>query len=134
MRISLSDPIADMLTRIRNAIMVNKEQVMVKASGVCIGIAEVLKQEGYITAYDRIDDGKQGLLRIILKYDQDGRPAIQQIKRISTPGRRIYRGVDDLPSVCNGLGIAIVSTSKGVMSDRACNKARVGGEVLCTVS
>lgn len=134
MRMSLSDPIADMLTRIRNAIMVNKQQVMVKASGVCIGIAEVLKQEGYITGYDRIDDGKQGVLRIILKYDQDGGPAIQQLKRISTPGRRIYRGVDDLPSVCNGLGVAIVSTSRGIMSDRACRKARVGGEVLCTVS
>jgi len=131
---SLTDPIADMLTRIRNAIMAKKTQVAVKASKVCTGIVEVLKQEGYILDYDRIEDGKQGLLRIKLKYDSDGRPAIQNIDRISKPGRRIYRQVEQLPVVCGGLGIAIVSTSKGIMSDRTCRQVRLGGEVLCTVS
>ncbi|MDH7598852.1 MAG: 30S ribosomal protein S8 [Sedimentisphaerales bacterium] len=131
---SLTDPIADMLTRIRNAIMAKKTEVTVKASNVCVGIAGVLKEEGYILDYDRIEDGKQGLIRIKLKYDSEGRPAIQSIDRISKPGRRVYRGVDDLPKVCGGLGIAILSTHKGVLSDRVCRQIRVGGEVLCTVS
>jgi len=131
---SLSDPIADMLTRIRNALRIGKSSVTVKASGICEGIAEVLKKEGYILDYDRIDDGKQGILRISLKYDENGRPVIEAIKRESKPGRRIYLSVDKLPFVLGGMGISIVSTSKGVMSDRICRKAKVGGEILCTVS
>ena len=131
---SLSDPIADMLTRIRNAARTSKPQVNVKASKICEGIAAVLKQEGYIEDYDRIDDGKQGLLRITLKYDQEGQSVIGEIKRASKPGCRAYASVDGLPTVLGGMGIAIVSTSKGVISDRSCRENRVGGEVLCTVS
>ncbi len=131
---SLSDPIADMLTRIRNALRINSEQVSVKASKICEGIAAVLKQEGYIVDFDRIDDTKQGLLRINLKYDPDGRPVINEIKRVSKPGRRVYSPVERLPRVLGGMGMAIVSTSKGVMSDRNCRKDNVGGEILCMVS
>ncbi len=131
---SLSDPIADMLTRIRNAARINKDQVNIKASNICEGIAAVLKEEGYIEDFDRIDDGKQGILRIMLKYDQDGRSIIDEITRTSKPGCRIYSPVDKLPRVLAGMGIAIVSTSKGVMSDRSCREAKVGGEILCTVS
>ena len=131
---SLSDPIADMLTRIRNAVRINKEQVNVKASKICEGIAAVLKKEGYILGYDRIDDGNQGILRIMLKYDQDGRSIINEIVRESKPGCRIYCSVEKLPRVLAGMGIAIVSTSKGVMSDVNCRQNNVGGEILCTVS
>ncbi len=131
---SLSDPIADMLTRIRNAARIGREQVNIKASNICAGIAAVLKQEGYIEDFDRIDDGKQGILRVSLKYSAEGGSVIGEIKRISKPGRRIYSSVDDLPYVLNGMGTAIVSTSKGVMSDRSCREAKVGGEILCTVS
>lgn len=131
---SLSDPIADMLTRIRNAANVSKAEVKIKASKICQGIAVVLKEEGYVSDFDRIDDGQQGVLRIALKYDMLGNSAITDIQRTSKPGRRIYASVDDLPRVLGGLGIAIVSTSQGVMSDRNCRQANVGGEVLCTVS
>ena len=131
---SLSDPIADMLTRIRNAARINKDQVIIKASNICEGIARVLKDEGYITDYDRIDDGKQGILRIMLKYDLDGCSIIHEIQRTSKPGCRMYASVDKLPRVLAGMGIAIVSTSKGVMSDKRCREANVGGEILCTVS
>ncbi len=131
---SLTDPIADMLTRIRNGVRSGKTQVGVKASKVCKSIAEVLKQEGYIQDYDVIDDGYQGLIRVTLKYDPEGKPVIQRIDRTSTPGRRVYSSADDLPKVLGGMGIVIVSTSKGVMSDRACRQAHIGGEVLCTVS
>jgi small subunit ribosomal protein S8 len=131
---SLSDPIADMLTRVRNAVRIGRGQVNIRASKICEGIATVLKDEGYIEDFDRIDDGKQGILRLTLKYDQDGRPVISEIARTSRPGRRIYSPVDRLPRVLGGYGIAIVSTSKGVMSDKSCRQAKVGGEVLCTVS
>jgi len=131
---SLSDPIADMLTRIRNAVRISRDQVNVKASNICEGIAAVLKKEGYIEDFDRIDDGKQGILRIMLKYDQDGSSIINEITRTSKPGRRVYSSVDKLPRVLAGMGIAIVSTSKGVMSDKSCREANVGGEILCTVS
>ena len=131
---SLTDPIADMLTRIRNGVRSGKTQVGVRASKVCKSIAEVLKQEGYIQDYDVIDDGYQGLIRVNLKYDPEGKPVIQRIDRTSTPGRRVYSSADELPKVLGGMGIVIVSTSKGVMSDRACRQAHIGGEVLCTVS
>lgn len=130
---SHGDPIADMLTRVRNASRVGKNEVRVKASKICLGIAEVLKSEGYILGYDRIDDGLQGLLRIQLKYSPQGESAITMVRRESSPGCRRYRSVDDLPRVMNGMGIAIVSTSKGVMSDKNCRKDNVGGELLCTV-
>ncbi len=131
---SWSDPIADMLTRIRNASRAGKTQVNIKASKICEGIAAVLKQEGYIQDYDRIDDGKQGILRVMLKYDPEGQPAITEIKRMSKPGCRLYASVDSLPTVLGGMGIVVVSTSKGIVSDRSCRENKVGGEVLCTVS
>ncbi|MGA1980155.1 MAG: 30S ribosomal protein S8 [Sedimentisphaerales bacterium] len=131
---SASDPIADMLTRIRNAIRVNKTEVNIKASNICEGVAAVLKQEGYIEDFSRIDDGNQGILRVILKYDQNGQSIISEIARVSKPGRRIYLAVDRLPHVLAGYGVAIVSTDKGVMSDRNCRRDNVGGEILCTVS
>ena len=131
---SLNDPIADMLTRIRNAVRINKNTVQVRASNICEGIATVLKKEGYIRDFDRIDDGKQGIIRIELKYDQVGRSIINEIKRISKPGCRVYSPVSDLPHVLGSMGIAIVSTSKGVMSDANCRQEKVGGEILCTVS
>jgi len=130
----MSDPIADMLTRIRNAARVNREYVNVRASNICEGIASVLKKEGYVQDFDRIDDGKQGILRITLKYDREGQPIISEIARTSKPGCRVYSPVDKLPHVMAGMGIVIVSTSKGVMSDRNCREANVGGEILCTVS
>lgn len=131
---SLSDPIADMLTRIRNAARSDKRQVNVRASKICEGIAAALQREGYVEGFDRIDDGKQGVLRITLKYDQEGRSAITEIRRISKPGCRMYATMDSLPRVMGGMGVAIVSTSKGVISDRNCRENKVGGEVLCTVS
>jgi small subunit ribosomal protein S8 len=131
---SLSDPIADMLTRIRNAVRINERQVKIKASKICQGVAAVLKKEGYIEDFDRIDDGKQGILRVTLKYDHNGQSVISEVTRISKPGRKIYSSVDRLPHVLGGMGIAIVSTSKGVMSDRGCRESNVSGEILCTVS
>lgn len=131
---SLSDPIADMLTRIRNASRVDKPEVNIKASKVCAGIAQVLKSEGYIVDFDKIDDGNQGLIRVIVKYSEEGIPAITTIDRVSKPGRRVYCPVEDLPRVMGGMGIVVVSTSKGVMSDRNCRTENVGGEIICTVS
>ncbi len=131
---SLSDPIADMLTKIRNALRINAKQVEIKASGICEGIAGVLKQEGFIEDFDRIDDGNQGKLRVVLKYDPEGQSIISEIKRTSKPGRRIYSPAGELPHVLSGMGILIVSTSKGVMSDKNCRQANVGGEILCTVN
>jgi small subunit ribosomal protein S8 len=128
------DPIADMLTRIRNANRVGRKFVQINKSKICTGIAQVLKDEGYIEEYDVIEDGKQGQLRVKLKYSVAGDKVIHAIDRQSKPGRRIYNGVEALPKVLNGMGIAVVSTSKGVMSDRKAREANVGGELLCTVS
>ena len=122
-----------MLTRIRNAVRVRKTQVMIPASKVKAGIAAVLKEEGYINGFVRIEDGKQGLLRIDLRYGSRGEDVIHKIDRCSSPGRRVYKGVADLPHVLDGLGVAIVSTSRGVMSDRRCREENVSGELLCTV-
>ncbi len=131
---SLSDPIADMLTRIRNALRIRSKHVNIKASKVCEGIAKVLKEEGFIVDYDKIDDGKQGILRLELKYTEEGHPVIFELHRVSRPGCRVYSSVEDLPYVLDGLGIAIVSTSSGVLSDRKCREENVSGELLCMVS
>jgi small subunit ribosomal protein S8 len=131
---SLSDPIADMLTRIRNALRAKHETVNAPASGVSEGICRVLKEEGYIRDCKRVEDAKQGMLRIYLKYGPLGQDVVTEIKRVSKPGRRVYLGVNDLPRPLGGLGISIVSTPKGVLSDRQCRQENVGGEVLCTVS
>lgn len=130
---SLSDPIADMLTRIRNALRARHEIVNVPASGICEGICRVLKEEGYILDYKRVEDNKQDLLRIYLKYGPLGQDVIVEIKRVSKPGKRVYMGVKDLPRPLGGLGISVVSTPRGVYSDRRCRTENVGGEVLCTV-
>ena len=130
----LSDPIADMLTRIRNAGRAEKKMASIKDSNICEGIAAVLKNEGYIEDFHRIDDGRQGILRVVLRYDENGNGVIKEIKRISKPGCRIYAAVDKLPYVLGGMGTVIVSTSKGVMSDKNCRQSNVGGEILCTVS
>ena len=128
------DPIADMLTRIRNANRVGRRFVQIPKSKICTGIAQVLKDEGYIEDFDSIDDGKQGQIRVRLKYSMTGEKIIHVIDRASKPGCRVYRGVEALPNVLNGMGIAVVSTSKGVMSDRKAREQNVGGELLCTVS
>lgn len=128
-----SDTVADMLTRIRNAARVQHKQVNVPSSRLKIGIAQVLKDEGYIDGYSSIEDGKQGILRIDLKYGARGEDVIRKIDRVSKPGCRVYRKVEEIPRVLDGLGVAIVSTNKGVLSDRLCREKKVGGEVLCTV-
>ncbi len=130
---AISDPIADMLTRIRNAARNRAKTVNCLNSKVCRGIAEVLHQEGYISGYDVIDDGLQGKIRVRLKYGPRGEVLINSLRRESKPGCRVYRGVEDLPRPRQGLGICVVSTSQGVMSDRRCRTERVGGELLCTV-
>jgi len=129
-----SDPIADMLTRIRNAARVRAREVKMPASNLKLGIAKVLQQEGFIAGFDKIDDGREGVLRIQLKYGPYGEPVISAIRRESKAGRRDYRGVREMPRVLNGLGIAIVSTSQGVLSDRECKERNIGGELICTVS
>ena len=131
---SLSDPIADMLTRVRNGVRSRHKVVNVKASRMCEGICRVLKDEGYIEDYQRVDDAKQGLLRVYLKYGPYGEDVITEVRRVSKPGRRYYAGTEDLPRPLGGMGISIVSTSKGVLSDRRCRQEKIGGEVLCTVS
>jgi len=128
------DPIADMLTRIRNANRVGRRLVVVPKSKICSGIAQVLKDEGFIEDFDAIDDGKQGTIRIKLRYTINGEKVLHEIKRVSKSGCRVYRGVEALPDVLNGMGISIVSTSKGVMSDRKAREANIGGELLCQVS
>ncbi|MEO1534488.1 MAG: 30S ribosomal protein S8 [Planctomycetota bacterium] len=130
---TMSDPIADMITRIRNAVRNRAKTVDCLNSKVCRGIADVLKSEGYITGYDVIEDGRQGLIRVQLKYGPRGEQIIHRLQRESKPGRRRYAKVEELPRPLQGMGIAIVSTSSGVLSDRTCREKRVGGELLCTV-
>lgn len=130
---SMSDPIADLLTRIRNAQMVAKSTVVVPSSKVKVAIAQVLKDEGYIDGFQVKADGKKSELEITLKY-YAGRPVIERIERVSRPGLRVYKGCEKLPQVMNGLGVAIVTTPKGVMTDRKARVAGVGGEVLCYVA
>lgn len=130
---SMSDPIADMLTRIRNAQMVEKTTVSMPASKLKAAIAQVLKDEGYIDGFQVKTEGGKSELEIALKY-YAGRPVIERIERVSKPGLRIYRGRDALPQVMNGLGVAIVTTPKGVMTDRKARADGVGGEVLCYVA
>lgn len=130
---SMTDPMADMLTRIRNAGMASHAKLDVPSSNLKVAVATVLKDLGYIKNFKLISDNKQGVLRIYLKYDENQTPVIHEIKRVSTPGRRIYVGKDEIPRVKNGLGASILSTSKGVLDDAAARRAEVGGEVLCTV-
>ena len=129
----MTDTIADMLTRIRNALVVKHENVEVPASKIKKEIARILLQEGYITSYDVVEDGVQGKIVITLKYGPNGERVISGLKRISKPGLRIYTGCDELPKVLGGLGIAIISTSKGVMTDKEARKSNHGGEVLAYI-
>jgi len=130
---SVNDPLGDMLTRIRNAQMRGKSTVRTPSSKLRAWVLDVLASEGYIRGYERVSDARgHAELEIALKY-HDGHPVIRELKRISKPGRRVYSGVSDIPSVRNGLGVAVVSTPKGVMSDAAARAANVGGEVLCRV-
>ena len=130
---SMSDPLADMLTRIRNARMVKLDSLEMPYSKLRSGVAEILKKEGYISDYQVIKDNKQGVLKISLKYDQNRNPVISGLKRVSKPGCRVYVKSDDIPKVMSGLGIAIISTSSGILSDREARKNGIGGELLCTV-
>jgi small subunit ribosomal protein S8 len=130
---SMSDPIADMLTRIRNAQMTERATVLMPSSKVKLAIAKVLKDEGYIDGFKIGGEEQKPVLEIALRY-YAGRPVIEKIERISKPGLRIYKSKDDIPRVMNGLGIAIVSTSRGVMTDRAARATGIGGEVLCIVA
>ena len=132
-KLQITDPIADMLTRIRNAGTAKHETVDVPASKMKKSIAEILLNEGYIKSYQLVDDGTQGIIRITLKYLPGKEKAIQGLRRVSKPGLRVYAGADELPRVLKGLGIAIVSTSKGVMTDKKARKLNVGGEVLAFV-
>ena len=129
----INDPIADMLTRIRNALVAKHETTTLPASNIKKAIAKILVDEGYIKAYEVIEDGVQGSIKLTLKYDGNRNGVITGLKRISKPGLRVYAKSEDIPKVLGGLGIAIISTSKGVMTDRQARKNAVGGEVLCYV-
>ena len=130
---TMTDPIADMLTRIRNANTVKHETVDVPASNIKKEIVRILLEEGFIRGYDVIEDGKQGIIRIQLKYGQTGEGVISGLKRISKPGMRVYADKHEVPRVLNGLGISIISTSKGILTDKQARKENVGGEVICYV-
>ena len=130
---SMTDPISDMLTRIRNGQKARKTHVSIPASTVKTAVANVLKDEGYITDFETSGEGAAKTLKVELKYFE-GKPVIEKVERVSKPGLRIYRGKDELPKVLGGLGVAIISTSKGVMSDRQAREQGVGGEVICVVS
>lgn len=129
----MTDPIADFLTRIRNANMVYMDKVEIPASKTKKGLAEILKEEGFIKDVEYIEDGKQGVIRVYLKYGANREKVINGLKRISKPGLRVYAGKDELPKVLGGLGVAIISTSKGLMVDRKARKEGLGGEVICYV-
>jgi small subunit ribosomal protein S8 len=128
----MTDPIADMLTRIRNGVRAKFEEVSIPSSRLKVRIAEILKDEGYIENFQHVDDGRQGSLKVRLKY-QDDVPAITGVRRVSSPGRRVYVRATEIPRVLNGIGIAILSTSSGIITDRRAREARVGGELLLTI-
>lgn len=128
----ITDPVADMLTRIRNAALIRSEKVDVPASRIKLEIAKILKEEGFIRAYKILKDKRQGILRLTLKYI-DNENVISGLKRVSKPGRRVYVGSKEIPRVMGGVGIAILTTSRGIFSDRACRRESLGGEVICYI-
>lgn len=130
---SMTDTIGDMLTRIRNGGKARFDKVDIPASRMKISLARIFKDEGFIKNYKVIKDNKQGILRVYLKYDDQNQPMIHRVQRVSKPSRRVYAGCEELPKVQGGLGVAVISTSKGIMSDRQARKLGVGGEVLCQV-
>ena len=130
---SFNDPIADMLTRLRNAVAVGHERVSMPSSKLKVTIAQILVDEGYIDRYELSENGHRKSLELVLRYGERRQPAIEGIKRISRPGHRVYKGASDLPRVQGGLGVAVVSTSQGLMPDREARRRRLGGEILCEV-
>lgn len=129
----VTDPIADMLTRIRNAVAVGHERVMMPSSKLKVGIAKILQDEGFIDRFDVKANGAGNELELVLRYGTRRQPAIEGIKRISKPGHRVYRGASELPRVQGGLGVAVISTSQGLLADREARRRRLGGEILCEV-
>lgn len=130
---SLTDPIADMLTRIRNAVRAKKKEVNMPSSRLKVEIARILKEEGYIKSYKVIEDNKQGVLNIVLKYTDDNQTVISGLRRVSKPGCRIYCTREAIPRVLDGLGVVIISTSRGLLTDKQCQEQGLGGEVLCEI-
>ena len=130
---SMTDPVSDMLTRIRNATTVRHDRADIPASKMKLEIAKILKQEGFVQTFKLIEEGPQGLIRLYLKYADDGESVIHGLQRVSTPGCRIYAGCEELPKVRNGLGVAVVSTNRGVLTDEQARGLRVGGEILCEI-
>ena len=128
---SMTDPISDLLTRIRNALLAKHDRLDVPSSKLKTNLMALLQQEGYIEGYETIDNEPQNILRVYLRYNRNGIPALRRLSRVSKPGRRVYRGADDIKPVLNGLGTAIVSTSKGLLTDRQAREMRVGGEIIC---
>lgn len=130
---TMTDPIADFLTRIRNAAQVSKDRCDVPASRLKLDLAKILQEEGFIRTFKVLEEGHGGTIRVYLRYSSEGEPAIHGLERVSRPGLRVYRRVDDLPSVRGGIGVAVVSTSKGLMTDARARELRLGGEVMCHV-
>jgi small subunit ribosomal protein S8 len=130
---SMTDPIADLLTRIRNAHRAKHDRLDVPASNLKMEVCRILKEEGYIKNAEMVEGDPRPLIRVYLAYNKEGKPGIERMQRVSTPGRRVYRGADDIKPVLNGLGVGIVSTSQGLMTDRQARQRRVGGEVLCEI-
>ena len=130
---SMTDPIADLLTRIRNALLAKHDRLDVPTSKQKVAVCGLMKQEGYIDDFEVIEDKPVGQLRIYLRYTDEGEPAIRRLARVSKPGRRVYRRADDIKPVLNGIGVSLVSTSKGLLTDREARERRVGGEVLCEI-
>lgn len=130
---TMTDPVADMLTRIRNALRASHEMVNIPSSKLKINVAKVLKSEGYIKNFRIISDGQHRYIRIFLKYDNEGNPVIEGLQRVSKPGCRVYKKHDQIPQTLNGLGISIVSTSRGLMPDNEARQEKIGGEILCAV-
>ncbi len=128
-----SDPLSDLLTRISNGLTAGHDRVDVPASRVKEAVLKVLEAEGFIASYRRVEEAGRPVLRVGLKYDAEGEPVVTGLERVSRPGRRVYAGADEIPKVLGGLGVSIVSTSKGIVTDRAARQARLGGEVLCNV-
>lgn len=130
---TMTDPIADYLTRVRNSLAAGKDRCDVPASRIKLELSKILQEEGFIRSFKVVDEGPQRTLRVYLRYSSEGEPAIHGLERVSRPGRRVYRPVDDLPKVRGGIGVAVVSTSKGLMTDARARELRLGGEVMCRV-
>lgn len=130
---TMTDPVADFLTRIRNSVQASKDRCDAPLSRLKLELAKILQDEGFVRTFKVLEEGPQGTLRVYLRYSHDGEPAIRGIERVSRPGLRVYRGVDELPRVRGGIGTAVISTSKGLMTDTKAREARLGGEVICRV-